>query len=286
MRPSFSIKKKKGCKIPFFILLIPLLLFSKPFIINTTVANGDPLLIFDNENPVYAEVFGKKYRFFHTVKNKKYSNYALIPVSYYQAPGRYSIKVFYKNRSVQTYVNVSDGKYKKEILKVAKKHVSPPKKTLKRIREEYAHAMKIYKTFNEKVLWNHSFSLPLKSKVTSEFGNARVFNGKVKSFHSGIDFRAKKGTPIRAVNDGVVVIAKNRYFAGNSVVLSHGRGIYSCYYHLSRISVKKGERVKKGQIIGYSGKSGRVTGAHLHFSMWLEGYVVNPEKLINLLNMI
>lgn len=224
--------------------------------------------------------------FFKTINNKKYKYYTLIPVSYYQKPGVYKLIIFYKGKKVIEKVKITKGNYKKEYLKVAKKMVNPPKEVLERIKKEYKEAIRIYNTFTDKVFWHDKFNLPLKSYVTSSFGNARVFNGKIRSFHSGIDFRARKGTKIKAVNSGIVVIAKNRYFAGNSVVINHGRGIYSCYYHLSRILVKKGQFVKKGDVIGLSGKSGRVTGAHLHFSMWLEGVIVDPKELIKYLNQI
>jgi len=243
-------------------------------------------LIFTNEKPVYIEVFGKKYKFYPTIRNKKYSYYTLIPVSYYQKPGLYRMLAVYKNRKEKLKLKVNPGNYKKEYLKVSKNKVTPPKKVLERIKKEYKEAMKIYRTHYDNALWKHTFSLPLSSKITSSYGNARLFNSKLKSFHSGTDFRAKTGTPIRSVNDGIVVIAKNRYFAGNSVVVSHGRGIYSCYYHLSRILVKPGQKVSKNQLLGYSGKTGRITGPHLHFSMWLDGYAVNPLKMINLLNKI
>jgi murein DD-endopeptidase MepM/ murein hydrolase activator NlpD len=164
--------------------------------------------------------------------------------------------------------------------------VSPPKSVINRIKREYKEAMKIYSTFTTKKLFKHSFSLPLNSKITSDFGTKRIFNNKVKSYHTGIDFKAKMNTKIPAINDGKVVLAKNRYFAGNSVIISHGRGIYSCYYHLNKIKVKKNEFVKKGQIIGLSGMSGRVTGPHLHFTTWLNGVIVNPKVLIELLNQI
>jgi len=279
-------KKRKDYKIFLFFLLIPVFLLAKPYIINQNPHNAEAVLVFENEKPKYVKAFGKIVPFYKTITNKQYKYYALIPVRYRTKPGLYKLKIVYQDK-VKTYnVKVSWGNYKKEKLRVAKKLVYPPKSVLKRIRSEYKEAMKIYGSVIPEALWKHKFSLPLDSYITSPFGSARVFNDKVKSFHTGLDFRAKTGTPVKASNDGVVVLAKNRYFAGNSVIISHGRGIYTCYYHLSKINVKKGESVKKGQVIGLSGKTGRVTGPHLHFTTWLQGVIVNPKVLISLLNQI
>jgi len=126
----------------------------------------------------------------------------------------------------------------------------------------------------------------LHSKITSSYGNARMFNGVLKSFHSGTDFRAKIGTKIRATNDGIVVIAKKRYYAGGSVVIDHGNGLYSCYYHLSKILVKVGEKVKQSEIVGLSGQSGRVNGPHLHFGIRIYSRAINPLQFVSTVNKI
>jgi len=280
-----NIKKKKGYK-TLLILLLPVFLFSKTLITPLNPAKGEPVLILDTNKPLYAEMFGKKFYFHPTFKNRNFSSFALIPVSYYKKPKSYTLTIHYKNSFKKYTIYVDEGTYKKEEIKVAKKYVSPPKKVIKRIKKEYKEAMKIYNTYTKKRLWHSYFSLPLHSKITSMFGSARMFNGKLKSYHTGIDFKAKTATPVKAVSDGVVVLAKKRYFAGGSVIVSHGLGIYSCYYHLSKINAKKGQKVSKGTIIGLSGKSGRVTGPHLHFTMWLDGVIVNPQKLVKLLNEI
>ena len=92
------------------------------------------------------------------------------------------------------------------------------------------------------------------------------------------------GTPIKVSNDGVVKLAKNRFFAGGSIIIDHGEGIFSVYYHLSKFLVKKGQKVKRGQIIALSGKSGRVTGPHLHFGIVLQNSSVEPLKFVSLMN--
>jgi len=157
-------------------------------------------------------------------------------------------------------------------------------KVKKRISKEYSEAMKIYRSVSDKSYIKRKFILPLESNVTSAFGTARVYNGSLKGYHSGTDFRAKMGTPIKASNDGKVVLVKKRFYSGGTVLLDHGEGIYTCYFHMSKFNVKKGELVKRGKILGLSGKSGRVTGPHLHFSARISGVQVDPLQLISLLN--
>ena len=154
----------------------------------------------------------------------------------------------------------------------------------KRVTDELNEANAIYRTRTPKRLWSERFALPLGSVITSHYGNARMFNNEVRSYHAGTDFRANIGTPIKATNDGIIALAKERFMSGNSVIIDHGKGIYSAYFHLSELKVAVGERVKKGQIIALSGDTGRVSGAHLHFSMMVQGVSVDALHFINTIN--
>ena len=144
--------------------------------------------------------------------------------------------------------------------------------------------MKVYNSISKDILWNEDFIYPLNTKITSNFGTKRVYNGKLKSYHSGTDFRAKNGTPIIASNSGIVKISQNRFYSGNSIVIDHGQGVYSCYFHLSRMAFKDGDLIKKGETLGLSGDTGRVTGPHLHFSFRINGIQVDPLNAIAVLN--
>lgn len=215
--------------------------------------------------------------------------YALIPISYYQKPSDRKAEILYsenkKSKTKTLFLKVKDAEYKKEILQVQKSKVNPKSKKVKaRTAKEYNEAMGIYNTTTKKSYISSKFILPLNSKITSDFGKARVYNGSLNGYHSGTDFRAKVGTPIIASNDGVIVLAKDRFYSGGSVVIDHGGGIYTCYYHMSKFNVKKGDRVKKTQVLGLSGDTGRVTGPHLHFSARVGGLQVDPLQLITLLN--
>jgi hypothetical protein len=209
---------------------------------------------------------------------------ALIPVGYRTKPGEKTLRRTTPSADVLIPFRVIKGHYPFETLQVAPSKVTPNPAQQKRIAKEYREAMAIYDSFTPKRYWTAPFSLPMKSTVTSVFGTARLLNGTLSSFHSGTDFKAKPGTPVFAVNDGVVVLAKERYFAGNSVVIDHGEGLYTCYYHLSRIDVKVGQRVAKHEQVGLSGNTGRVTGPHLHFAVMLQGVQVDPLQLLATLN--
>ncbi len=251
--------------------MIKVLLLLLPLVLSAfEVKNGEVKLINLNSNSTV--IFeGKK---IPVVENpvKKGSYFALIPIKYKAKEGSYAVLI--GGKKIPLHVELK--KYKKEYIKVAKSKVKPSKKALNRTYKEYKSAMKIYSTITPKRYWNKPFILPLDSKLTSSYGNARMFNHSLKSFHSGADFRAKIGTPIRASNDGVVVIASKRYYAGGSVVIDHGEGLYSCYFHLSKILVHVGQRVKQKELLGLSGMSGRVSGPHLHYGIRLYANAINP----------
>ncbi|WP_139452544.1 M23 family metallopeptidase [Campylobacter armoricus] len=218
----------------------------------------------------------------------EYKNKIIVSVAmpYKNPKNRKLIVEFKDNSKEEILIKFSEGSYQKEFLKVSASKVNPPKEVLERISKEYNHAIKIYNTYTNVALFNGDFIYPLGSKITSDFGKARLFNDSLKSYHSGTDFRAATGTKIYASNDGIVRIASNRYYAGNSVVIDHGYGIYSQYYHLSKLNVKVGQKIKKGDVIGLSGASGRVTGPHLHFGILVNGVQVDPLDFIAKFNIL
>jgi murein DD-endopeptidase MepM/ murein hydrolase activator NlpD len=132
---------------------------------------------------------------------------------------------------------------------------------------------------------NPAFSLPLGPPLEHappprNFGKRRVFNGEPRSAHGGADYRAATGTPVLAAEAGLVVLAAHHFFAGKSVFVDHGGGLISIYMHLSRLDVKTGQRVAKGDRLGLSGATGRVTGPHLHFGLRWRGAKVDPALLL------
>jgi len=256
------------------------------------VANGKTTLLeFTPQKGVEyknVKVDKKTFKIFK-VPNNTQKMYALIPFSYYEKLENKRLLISYmqdeKLQKESLLLKVVDGKYDKEEIKVSSAKVNPRSKEVKkRISKEYAQAMKIYNTVTPESYISSKFIQPMESKITSSFGKARVYNGSLKGYHSGTDYRAKIGTPVVAVNDAKVVLVADRFYSGGTVLLDHGEGIYTCYFHMSKFDVKKGQMVKQGEVLGLSGVSGRVTGPHLHFSARINGVQVDPLQLIALMN--
>jgi len=134
----------------------------------------------------------------------------------------------------------------------------------------------------ENPLWSGNFQAPVKAAATDSFGTRRTFNGKLSSIHKGTDFRAPTGTPVLAGNSGTVILAQKLFYEGNCVMVDHGLGLISISMHLSRIDVKPGQQVTRGQQLGLSGATGRVTGPHLHWAIRWQGVMLDPVKLLHL----
>jgi murein DD-endopeptidase MepM/ murein hydrolase activator NlpD len=110
-----------------------------------------------------------------------------------------------------------------------------------------------------------------------------VFNGELRSYHNGIDFRALQGTPAMAANSGTVRLAKGLFYSGNAIIVDHGTGIFTIYAHLDRFKVATGQQVSKGQVIGLTGDTGRVSGPHLHWGVKVSGVAVDPVQFVNVI---
>ena len=250
-----------------------------------TIVNGDVEIVqVEAQFAGNLSIDGKKKRWLSVPRDENLK-FALVAASYRQK-GEIKLVNGLKSGDETIVFKIVEGEYKKEKITVEGSKVTPPKDVLKRIEEEREEANKIYATANVGLKFDSKFILPMSSAVTSPFGTARVFNGTLKSYHGGTDFRAAVGSSVIAANDGVVVIAKDRYYAGGSVVIDHGEGIYTQYYHLSALNVKVGQSVKKGDIIALSGASGRVSGPHLHFGVIVGGVQVNPINFVKKINEI
>lgn len=125
-----------------------------------------------------------------------------------------------------------------------------------------------------------AFSLPTKGRLSSRFGLRRIFNDLPRAPHAGLDVTAPAGTPITAPADGLVIHTGDYFFNGNSVYLDHGQGLITVYMHLSHIDVREGQSVKRGNVLGTVGATGRATGPHLHWGVILNGHSVDPELFL------
>ena len=178
---------------------------------------------------------------------------------------------------------VASGNYRTERLTVAPEFGREPDSALAaRIDRENAQARALGAAAHDTPrLWTQPFLLPRPGRVTSGFGTARTFNGAVQSRHMGVDFAGAIGAPVKAANRGVVVLVADFYLAGRAVYVDHGGGLVSGYFHLSRADVAQGDTVRRGQVIGRVGRSGRVTGPHLHWVMRYGTVSVDPRSVMD-----
>jgi murein DD-endopeptidase MepM/ murein hydrolase activator NlpD len=122
--------------------------------------------------------------------------------------------------------------------------------------------------------------MPLESEIIGPFGRRSVINGKPRSPHTGVDMRGKKGIPVKAINDGRVVFTGDHFFTGNSVIIDHGAGIFSMYFHLDKINVNNNAIIKRGEVLGTVGSTGRSTGPHLHWGVRVNNMRVDRSALL------
>ncbi len=159
--------------------------------------------------------------------------------------------------------------------------VTLSKADLARVKRERKLIDGIYARWTPTLYARLPFALPVKGPETSPFGVKRILNGKPRSPHSGIDIAAPAGTPVRAPAAGVVAAVGDFFFNGRTVIIDHGQGLVSVYVHLSKITVRKGEHVERGEPIAEVGATGRTTGADLHWTVTLNGTRINPELLLS-----
>jgi murein DD-endopeptidase MepM/ murein hydrolase activator NlpD len=185
--------------------------------------------------------------------------------------------------TVTRAIPVRQGGYPREVLAVPPAFVRPDSASSARIQRELARSREVSRESQSRPrLWKGPFRLPRSSRITSGFGAARVFNDEVKSRHLGTDFAGTIGAPVRAAGRGVVALVADFYLAGRAVYIDHGAGMVTAYFHLSRIDVVEGDTVIAGQRIGAVGRTGRVTGPHLHWVARYGTISVDPMSLLRL----
>lgn len=174
---------------------------------------------------------------------------------------------------------IVDGQYPSETLKVDNRKVNPRKRDRIRIKRELVEINEVYRTETRTRYWQGAFAHPINSAITDGFGAKRLYNGQLRNYHGGMDFKAVIGTPIRSAGAGRVLLAKDLFYSGGTVIIDHGYGLLTMYFHMSKIGVKKGQPVSAQELLGLSGKTGRVTGPHLHFQVVVHEVKVNPLNL-------
>ncbi len=207
-------------------------------------------------------------------------------------PGAYPLKLEAKleDGSTQTFeqnVLIVSGNYPDDPLLVVEPDTIDPAVT----KPEEAQLVSITAAATTQRFWNGGFISPASNYpgfngYTSRYGNRRTYLGQgtnieIHGFHTGLDFGGGTGLPITAPADGKIVFAGPLVVRGNATIIDHGWGVYSGFWHQSEIDVKVGDMVKQGQVIGLVGGTGRVTGPHLHWEIWVNGIQVDPLDWLN-----
>jgi murein DD-endopeptidase MepM/ murein hydrolase activator NlpD len=193
-------------------------------------------------------------------------------------PGRHRLQARTRDgKALSITFTVTDKTYKEQHITLKdKRQVNPEKQDLVRIRREQKQIRSALEHWTDRSSVVTEFRKPVSGPTSSPFGLRRFFNEQPRNPHSGLDIAAAEGTPVAAPAPGTVIQTGSYFFNGNTILIDHGQGLVTMYCHLSEIDVKPGARVRTGDIIGKVGRTGRVTGPHLHFGVSLNDARVDP----------
>ena len=274
-----------------FLLLISTLAFAdnplRPEILPKSAKQGDVGLLrvtgLKNLKNLEGEFKGIRFSMNPDSAGKAYE--ALLAVDMDTKPGKYQVKVQGRDQEGKSLAGASSLEVKKvsfktQTLSLPSSMVDLDPTTLERVNAESQRVEAVFQRTRKEKLWKGRFLRPVPGEISTPFGLRRVINRQNKSPHSGVDLRAEEGTPILASNAGSVILVDDFFFSGKSVILDHGQGVYSMYFHLSEILVREGEKISKGDVLGQVGSTGRSTGPHLHWGVRVRGAKVDPFSLI------
>lgn len=253
------------------------------------LSQGEPLKISLSSSGLSsakAHFDGKNYTF---VSSRAPSTFfLLIGLGLYIRPGIHDLKVQIEFKDGQRgnfsfKIPVSNGRFRLKKLNVDRRFTSHSTEVQKRILKEAKLTRAVYDECIPMGLFGQGkFIIPVKGMMKRNFGERRIFNDNFLSRHRGIDILSPAGMPVRASNSGKVSLACDLYYSGNTIIINHGMGLFSIYCHLSKICAVEGKQVDRGEIIGYTGSSGRVTGPHLHWGFRLFDKYVDPLSVVYL----
>jgi murein DD-endopeptidase MepM/ murein hydrolase activator NlpD len=205
---------------------------------------------------------------------------AALPIE--TAPGSMAVRVQTAEAPLATDLTVVEPGFTHHAITVDRKFVEPPPSVKNRIAADRKAFARAFAQPFSPPLFQAGFDWPRRAPTSGRYGDQRILNGKVASVHYGLDITGPRGAPVVAANDGQVVITREAYFSGNTVVVWHGADLYTAYFHLDRITVRQGQRVRKGEALGELGATGRATGPHLHWGVKVDGLWVDPRSAARL----
>lgn len=260
-----------------------------------TMVRPKPLEVFQGElvevhvsNPAAVSVegvFGREKIIFHETGPGEFS--ALLGADVDAKPAAAKLRIATRKRSgaetqTEIPVRIMAKSFRQESFSVPPGFDQLTPETLEDIRREQAAFARVFASPEADRLWDAPFVRPVPHEASaSSFGARRIINGKPRAPHSGTDLSSPAGTEVRAANHGRVALAGNFFFAGGSIVLDHGGRLFTMYFHLSELRVGEGALVRKGDVVGLSGATGRVTGAHLHWGARVSNARVDPLQLLD-----
>jgi len=262
-------------------LTAPLVKASDFNISNYNPEQGDTIVVYFNNSKPQSVIFDNKSLSIFRYKN---SDIAVFPIEVAKKPGLYQLKIIFSDNNVsEKQIKVKARNFPKIILGIPEELNLTPQTLATALQTGNKNIEKTTETKSEDVFFNQPFGLPLfnNKKIASSFGEIRK-TGNEEIRHLGIDLVADLGKPVAAINSGIV---RKTYFDtvyGNSVIIDHGHGIFSAYFHLDKIKAKENDLVKKGTIIGTVGKTGYVTGPHLHLSIKVNNVSIDPLRFVSM----
>jgi murein DD-endopeptidase MepM/ murein hydrolase activator NlpD len=263
-----------------FTLAVPLLAVA--LVVPAAVHNGDLFIIGQGSDKKVPEAVEFMDRSYPPIVDGEGGVFFLLAVDLQTPPGSFPLVARYEdgNSATATFgIRVKEREFPVERLTLPPKMVTPPPDVLDRIARERAAAAAVYRETALQALWSPPFERPTAGVPSGNFGRRRILNDTPKSPHSGEDYKASRGEVVRAVARGKVEMAEDLYYSGMTVLIDHGAGLVSQYFHLDSISVDEGQVVERGGEIGRVGSTGRVTGPHLHFGIRLFGMRADPAML-------
>ena len=259
------------------ITVLPLKLYAFP--VESRVPGGIAIIPLEQQDQKARFTFNKKPVLVSPLNGQQV---ALVGLPLNLKPGEYFISGEFgdSNAKIKKFFTVKDKQYTTQRITIKdKRKVTPYKKDMARISAESKRKRNAANHWNSQIP-DLDFLTPVAGIITGSYGKRRVFNGQARRPHSGMDIAADKGVPVSSPADGVVIESGDFFFSGNLVYIQHGQGLITLFAHLDRIDVEVGDSIKKGQVIGTVGATGRVTGPHLHWSVGLNGSWVDPALFI------
>jgi murein DD-endopeptidase MepM/ murein hydrolase activator NlpD len=237
------------------------------------IAQGEAIKVTAGADTAGARMAGKTIALFAQSDG---SRLGLMPVPVMTTPGSYTLEFIDAKGSVlnKLPITVVDAHYHRENISIA-----PTIASLKPSPGEQETVGDFRRTVSDVRYWKNPFTPPVPGCVTSPFGSMRLHNGKpTGDFHAGVDQRGAAGTPIHPITPGVVKLVEKYNLRGGTVAIDHGQGVETIYLHMSAFAAKEGQQVTPNDVIGYIGSTGRSTGPHVHWTVYINGEPMNPSQ--------